>query len=102
MSAACDELTVRGFMYTAVGKLRRGLGVPAALGAVLLLAAAICGEASACPTCKKGLEENPQMIAAYAAAIAIMLGTPFLLLSGWIVAIWRLSRSVGSEVPTRQ
>ncbi len=47
--------------------------------------------ADACPTCQAGLAESANLQLAYALSIVVMMVAPFLILSAWVVAIWRIT-----------
>ena len=53
-----------------------------------LVIALLCNDGSACPTCKDGLHD--QTATAFAMSILFMMSMPFLILCGWIFAIFRM------------
>lgn len=50
-----------------------------------------------CPMCKQAAKEDPQLAEAFATSILFMMSMPFMLVTGFGIAFWRLSKRGGDE-----
>ena len=50
-----------------------------------------------CPMCKQAAEEDPRLAEAFATSILFMMSMPFMLVTGFGIAFWRLSKRGGDE-----
>ncbi|MCH2177965.1 MAG: hypothetical protein MK106_04095 [Mariniblastus sp.] len=57
-----------------------------------LTLALFCDVATACPTCKEGMHN--QSASAFAMSILFMMSMPFLILGGWVFAIYRMRKNM--------
>lgn len=60
-----------------------------------LAVALLCNNALACPTCKDGMHD--QTATAFAMSILFMMSMPFLILCGWIFAIFRMRQNMNES-----